>query len=325
MSHLFLLNDLCVPPGKIRETIGALPDNLKRQRLEAEYAYFTGNLDQAAALSEKLSRQNGGAFGVPLIRMVTAVVQGDEDTFIAAKKQAAYNRGVAEGQPDVALWELAMGVIAVSLYDWAECPGWILQGDFSRLPRSDQFFAFYPLVKYLIVHGKNKEAMAIARTVLTLCGKNRDGVTQIYLNMMDAIAAIQLRQVDEAQRVFNRAMERMIPEGFIMPLVEHFSALSTLTEPWKKTHPQFLKKVEATTIQVGYHWIDFHNKMVGDGATNVLTAREYQMAWLAKSGYRNQEIAENMGLAMGTVKAYLRVVYEKLQINNRKDLEQHIL
>jgi hypothetical protein len=35
-----------------------------------------------------------------------------------------------------------------------------------------------------------------------------------------------------------------------MSLVEHFPALSTLTEPWKKTHPQFLKKAEAMNIQV---------------------------------------------------------------------------
>ena len=51
-----------------------------------------------------------------------------------------------------------------------------------------------------------------------------------------------------------------------------------------------------------------------------LTGRQRQVVMLACQGLRNREIAEKLGLAEGTVKIHLRMIYEKLNVHSRTDL-----
>jgi len=52
----------------------------------------------------------------------------------------------------------------------------------------------------------------------------------------------------------------------------------------------------------------------------VLTPRELQIAGAVASGLRNKEIADKLGIAEGTVKIHLHVIYEKLKIDGRMAL-----
>lgn len=52
----------------------------------------------------------------------------------------------------------------------------------------------------------------------------------------------------------------------------------------------------------------------------VLTPRELQIAGAVATGLRNKEIADKLGIAEGTVKIHLHVIYEKLKIDGRMAL-----
>lgn len=52
----------------------------------------------------------------------------------------------------------------------------------------------------------------------------------------------------------------------------------------------------------------------------ILTPREVQIAGAVASGLRNKEIADKLGIAEGTVKIHLHVIYEKLKIDGRMAL-----
>ena len=52
----------------------------------------------------------------------------------------------------------------------------------------------------------------------------------------------------------------------------------------------------------------------------ILTPREVQIAGAVASGLRNKEIADKLGIAEGTVKIHLPVIYEKLKIDGRMAL-----
>ena len=52
----------------------------------------------------------------------------------------------------------------------------------------------------------------------------------------------------------------------------------------------------------------------------ILTPRELQIAAAVASGLRNKEIADKLGIAEGTVKIHLHVIYEKLKIDGRMAL-----
>lgn len=51
-----------------------------------------------------------------------------------------------------------------------------------------------------------------------------------------------------------------------------------------------------------------------------LAPRERQLIGFVRKGMRNREIAEELGVTEGTVKAYLHAIFEKLGINNRTEL-----
>ena len=46
---------------------------------------------------------------------------------------------------------------------------------------------------------------------------------------------------------------------------------------------------------------------------------------LAARGWTNQEIADHMGISPNTVKQYISVTLQKLNIKQRKDLGQYML
>ena len=51
-----------------------------------------------------------------------------------------------------------------------------------------------------------------------------------------------------------------------------------------------------------------------------LAPRERQLVAFVRSGLRNREIAEQLGVTEGTVKAYLHAVFDKLGVSNRTEL-----
>ena len=58
---------------------------------------------------------------------------------------------------------------------------------------------------------------------------------------------------------------------------------------------------------------------VGDSRVQ-LAPRERQLIGFVRSGLRNREIAEKLGVTEGTVKTYLHTIFEKLGISNRTEL-----
>jgi DNA-binding CsgD family transcriptional regulator len=51
-----------------------------------------------------------------------------------------------------------------------------------------------------------------------------------------------------------------------------------------------------------------------------LTEMEYEVAMLVKQAKRNKEIADELGIAEGTVRTHLRSIFKKLKIKSRAEL-----
>lgn len=77
------------------------------------------------------------------------------------------------------------------------------------------------------------------------------------------------------------------------------------------------------SVSAGDEWIDpqLQGSAVADpAAKSPLSPREAELVGLVRQGLRNREIADQLGITEGTVKAYLHSVFEKTGVANRTEL-----
>lgn len=93
----------------------------------------------------------------------------------------------------------------------------------------------------------------------------------------------------------------------------------------KNSDPAFLLEcLEA--VGAGRSWMDpelaTRVRELGSraGRRAPLAPRERQLIGYVRQGMRNREIAEQLGVTEGTVKAYLHAIFEKLDVGNRTEL-----
>jgi two-component system nitrate/nitrite response regulator NarP len=82
------------------------------------------------------------------------------------------------------------------------------------------------------------------------------------------------------------------------------------------------------SVRIGRNWIDPElseraaqlARAGKRGAHRSLAPRERQLVDFVRQGLRNREIAEQLGVTEGTVKAYLHAIFEKLGVSSRTEL-----
>jgi len=71
--------------------------------------------------------------------------------------------------------------------------------------------------------------------------------------------------------------------------------------------------------ELAEHARDLAQELAGGGRPQ-LAPRERQLISFVRKGLRNREIAEQLGVKEGTVKAYLHTIFEKLGVSSRTEL-----
>lgn len=92
----------------------------------------------------------------------------------------------------------------------------------------------------------------------------------------------------------------------------------------KNSDPAYLLEC-LDKVRHGRSWIDpeltGRLKTLSDSqAVVALAPRERQLIGFVRSGLKNREIAQKLGVTEGTVKAYLHAVFQKLGVTNRTEL-----
>jgi two-component system nitrate/nitrite response regulator NarP len=95
----------------------------------------------------------------------------------------------------------------------------------------------------------------------------------------------------------------------------------------KNSDPAYLLEC-LDSVRLGRSWIDPEltdraAELARAGkrsAHRALAPRERQLVDFVRRGLRNREIAEQLGVTEGTVKAYLHAIFEKLGVSSRTEL-----
>lgn len=195
----------------------------------------------------------------------------------------------------------------------------------TELPKGMRLWGCYVLAHEAYLAQEYEKSLGIVQTCLMLSTEIYP-IAMIYLNLMGAMDAMNLRQPDLARKYFMSAWQLAQPDGLIEGIGEHHGLLQGLIETcMKNDYPEDYKKIIQITYQFSYGWRRIHNPVTKEDIADNLTTTEFTIAMLANRGWTNTEIADYMTMTVQTVKQHLSSVFNKLNIDSRGQLKAYML
>ena len=181
-------------------------------------------------------------------------------------------------------------------------------------------------VQYLAESGQYLRTIAALEIFLDQLQKT-EGVLilELYFTLLAACCHMALGNRDKAKDYVERAVELALPDGFIMLLGNFSQHLDGMVEKAlgrrNKDALVLLRRNNDSHIR-GIKILQ--NEYLKKGLPESLTKREQDVARLAAKGYHNSEIAKKLSITENTVRAHLRSVFQKLEIDRRAGLAEKL-
>lgn len=288
--------------------------------LDAEYALLTGDMQKAYDLSVQVAKK------AVLLRQVCIIISsyflqfralvyfGRQCEFEQKMQEFAYHlKDIA--RPILILdAELAYSYIYACLgrkekmadwcrnFDLAEC------GNVVKSARSG-------CLTYAMLLCKTGE-WALLDTIADQSMVPYEGRIHLYSVIRGwvykAVAAYNLKNPDLAKEYFYRAVDLAEPDQVKIPFIENGIELLPIIETLEHKS-EFCRSLKPQILQYQKSL-----KLFGKETEKVnLTRREEELMKLVREGLRNQEISQQMNIALVTVEKNLTSIYRKLQVTNR--------
>jgi LuxR family maltose regulon positive regulatory protein len=143
-----------------------------------------------------------------------------------------------------------------------------------------------------------------------------------YIQNLILLALAYQADGDEtgAQGTFRQVLTLSQPSGFVRTIVDEGSAVAGLLHHWVDDEEFGVYASQLlSTFGDGYA-VPVHvpePTIAAQPLVEPLRQRELEVLGYISAGYSNQEIADEMVLAVSTVKWHLKNIYGKLQVNRR--------
>lgn len=317
-------------PGQAREAALAIADPELRGLALAEYAYFSGNHEEAAQLAEPYLSSDD-----PWLLLSACWVFGyaslslgevDKCRRVLQKLQSSVKAMAADADGETAALASFFAHGASILLHLPAPEGVLpLESILRILPPGMRCFALYLQAHRAYLQGRYYESIGIIQTTLALQA-DEYVIPNIYLHLVAAMAYISTRQGQKAKEHLLNAWELAQPDDLLGPLGEHHGLLGGLLEAViKKRWPEDFRRIIGITARFSAGWRKVHKLQTGCIVADQLSTTEFSICMLAAKGWTNREISEHMGISTNTVKQHISMALSKLEISRRKDLKQFML
>ncbi|MEF9961056.1 MAG: LuxR C-terminal-related transcriptional regulator [Erysipelotrichaceae bacterium] len=316
-------------PGKALDYIDSIKDWESKLLAKAEYNYFCGTIDLANQDATALLKSN--VFTIRLSALLVHcfsniglgnVIEVKND--FGQLKNEIKVKSTDLNEEEYALCSFVSSMTEILLHNVSN-ESLKLENHAKNLPEGMKLFSFYALAHLYYLKGDYSRSLGISEVGLLM---NHDiyPIPMIYLNLISAMAAMNLKKSAQGKQYFNNAWKLAKPDHLLQPFAEHHGLLEGLIEVvLKKTEPDDYKKIINITYSFSDGWRKIHNPKTQESVTSVLSTTEFTIAMLASKKWTNEQIAQHMNLSTSTVKTYISHIYDKLQINNRKELNKYML
>lgn len=318
------------PIGHCLEYIHKIPDTDDRAIALGEYYYFSGQAEKAAETVEPYLDHADASLrlSAALIYAFTNLTLGyiyRTQFAVNIIKQEMFERL----QPDSPEQNKAMGIfmstaatVLLHLPLWETPP---LEEYIKYLSGGLRVFACYLLAHKAYLEENYERALTIADMTLAMSDQFYP-IATIYMDNVATMALMNLMRVEEAKERFAKAWSYAKPDHLIEAFGEHHGLLQGMVEvSLKENEPEAFQQIIDIVYRFSSGWRKVHKLVVNKEVADNLSTTEFTVAMLYSRKWTIKEIAHHMDVSERTIKNYLASVYNKLGINNRKDLKQYML
>jgi len=316
-----LLMSSAFPLGRCIEFIESIDDVPQKEMAYAEYYYFSGRHEKAVEYAEmylncedmmlklsasliytfanlSLDRIHSARFGLERLKEYLKEAMLEETD----KKTRACCVFVATA---------AHTLLHIPVGDLPPLAEYL-----SEFTKGMQLWGAYVLAHKAYLVKDYQRSLGIVQTCLMTCSKVYP-IAMIYLNLVVAMDLMNLKETDKAKVYFMKVWEISRPDNLIEGIGEHHGLLQGLIETcMKKDYPEDYARIINITYKFSAGWRRIHNSDTNEDVADNLTTTEFTIAMLAN---RYLEITPR------TVKQHLTCVFNKLNIENRKQLKNFML
>lgn len=328
--HLMPLMNTPFLPGRCQESIEEMPDGPAKEIARAEYCYFSGQAEEAARRAELyLTCEDAEVrLSANLIYAYASLTNGQirQARYALSEIQNTLGAGAGCLPPQLQAVAAFVGAAAAVLLHLPLPEGLPEPGAWlPLLPEGLRAFALYVQAHYGYLQEEYEKSLGIVEATLAM-GAGKYPIPAIYLHLAAVMDCMSLKKTEQARRHLLAAWELARPDDLIEAFGEHHGLLGGMLEAViKKDWPEDFKRMIAITYRFSGGWRKVHNPAVDHNVAGCLTTTEFAVAMLAARGWTNEEIGRHMKISPNTVKKHVSTVLQKLNIERRKDLKQHML
>lgn len=300
----------------------------------AELAYQRGNLSDAEILAYKAaflaeSKQQsvvllGAAILLAHVALHKADIVGWERAIASMERAASFDR--QDTFVIRSLLDIIRGVLQNEFQNHMSIADWLQKADFAerRLSPAMTQIGLFAHLGFLMHQGE------FARVIGTLQAiRPPDGLLSPYEDLfacfLMAISHMALGNRAQAAALVEHAARKALPDGLVSPFASYSQLLGNLVdEVIARDYPALLGKFKTVRKRFSQGWFTLREALFSGDLPPDLTEREYEVAKLAAEGLRNSEIAEKLIITESTVRAHMRAIFQKLQIDRRTRLAEKL-
>lgn len=296
-----------------------------RYLVQAEYAYDTGELEQAKMFAYKAiykaetKQQTCIILNAYFVLMRISFIKGNLDE-IDGYVEEIEKRIIGRIHPMV---RSSIEMIKAYIYgvskQYGKLPEWSKNFDMQKgilgLPK----FVVAPInIGFVLLYKKEYVQLEVfMEACLEEFKKEKRLYPMIQAYILSAIAKLELYDEDEAIESLSEAVHIAERDQIIMPFIEYGQEITSLLEIMAK-ESSFVERI--LEYYKGISKGEPKGKATKQVVQDILTDREKEVMRLFVRGYKQSEVAKELQITVDTVKRHIKNVYSKLNIHSKADL-----
>jgi len=223
-----------------------------------------------------------------------------------------------------AVLDVVYGSLLAQFEDFERIPDWLKDADFinNGLSASIIKHALAAHILYKVGQGDFTRIIGLLQAV------EQDDLTiqsECYYNILKTAGYYALGDYKAASACLERSAKIALADDMLHYFVGFSWKLDGMSDRLiENSYPHLLNIFMEHKEQYLIGCYALNDAIGENGIPSGLTKREHEIAMLAAEGFRNNEIGEKLFVSENTVRAHLRAIYQKLDIDRRTRLAQKL-